>query len=145
MKDFGQSAATVSFICLKLSFTYIDYLCSGFSPLAVSFCSYLPFHLDDMLLAEGFCAKGFFIIRLAFCGLSSCAVFAECCRFMLSFCVQFFFRLLKWLLFWAWASVSHSFFTPWCFFSPCFFHYVTPLFLQCILGTRKWSQMPRMR
>lgn len=34
---------------------------------------------------------------------------------------------------------------PDCFFSPCFFHYVTPLFLQCILGTRKWSQMPRMR
>lgn len=39
---------------------YIGYLCSGFLSLAVSFCSYQLFDLDDMLLAEGFCAKGFF-------------------------------------------------------------------------------------
>lgn len=139
----------MSFICLKLSFTYIDYLCSGFSPLAVSFCSYLPFHLDDMLLAEGFCAKGFFIIRLAFCGLSSCAVFAECCRFMLLFCVClvfcFFFVCLSGFSSELELLSITPFSHPDCFFSPCFFHYVTPLFLQCILGTRKWSQMPRMR
>lgn len=75
-------------------------------------------------LAEGFCAKGFFIIRLAFCGLCSFAhllflllsVGALCFFFFFSFC----FCLLKWPLFSAWASVNHSFFTPWCFFFPCF-------------------------
>lgn len=36
-KDYGQTAATVSFICLKLLSMYIGYLCSGFLSLAVSF------------------------------------------------------------------------------------------------------------
>lgn len=97
MKDFGQSAATVSFICLKLSFTYIDYLCNGFSPLAVWFCSCLPFDLDDMLLAEGFLAKGSFYCQAGFfCGLSSFADFApESWRFSaFVFGVSFDFLLL---------------------------------------------------
>lgn len=65
------------------------------------------------------------IIRLAFCRLTSFAVF---CYWVLAFyalvwcCLIFlFFCLLKWLLFWVWAFVDHSFFTPWCFFPPpCF-------------------------
>lgn len=36
-------------------------------------------------------------------------------------CLFSFFRLLKWLLFWAWASVNHSFFTPWLFLFPLLF------------------------
>lgn len=53
--------------------------------------------------------------------ICSFAVFAtECWRFMLFFFFSFCFCLLKWPLFSAWASVNHSFFTPWCFFFPCF-------------------------
>lgn len=77
MKDFGQSATTVSFICLKL---FLSYPCSGILLVAVSFCT---FDLVDMLLAEGDCAKGLIIRRLFVASFAGFA--AECCSFILFF------------------------------------------------------------
>lgn len=146
-EDFGQTAATVSFICLKLLFLHISVIFAVDSRHWLF--HFVPTYLliwMTCLLAEGFCAKGFYDYKAGFLWLD--LLFA-CWRLFLFLCLfslfVFFSHLLKRLLFWAWASVNHSFFTPWCFFSPLLSIMLLPLFLQCILGTRKWSQMPRMR
>lgn len=146
-EDFGQTAATVSFICLKLLF-YIYRLSLQWILAIGCFISFLPtfwFGWHAYWLRASV-QKAFMTIRLAFCGLICClrvgAFFYFC---VCSVFLFFFSHLLKRLLFWAWASVNHSFFIPWCFFSPLLSIMLLPLFLQCILGTRKWSQMPRMR
>lgn len=83
MKDFGQSATAVSFICLKLfsQFSLQWNLAGG--------CFHaVPFDLVVMLLAEGDGAKGFVIRRLF---VASFAVFAaERWSFILGFCFLFF-------------------------------------------------------
>lgn len=143
-KDFGQSAATVSFICLKLLSLYIGFLCSGFSSLAVSFFFYLLFWFGRFWLRA--CrAKSFLIIRLAFCGFTSFAVFAsECLRFYLKkkilYCISFsffFFPFAKLASLPSRSFCQSLLFHTLMFLSPPAFHYVTPPVSAMHLGNQE--------
>ncbi len=97
---------------------------------------------------KGFCANGFFFIS-GWLFLAWVYFAMECWRFIPFFCGLFF--LFVWFLFAEVASLlSLSFcqsllFHTLMFLFPLLSIMLLPLFLQCILGTRKWSQMPRMR
>lgn len=112
---------------------------------------FLPFDLGILLLAEGFvCYRAAWIIGLALYGLTSfllCFAFERwrflfLCAFHLC-CVHYFaksgFTSELELL-----SIT-PFSLPDVYFPSCFPSCYFPLFLQCILGSRTWSQMPRMR
>lgn len=112
-------------------FTYIGYLCSGFSPLAVSFCSCLPFDLDDMLLAEGLLCIRLFWNRLAFCGLISFLLQSVGASFSLFLFSLFVYSLFVFFI--CLCGFSSEFellsITPFhtlMFLFPPAFHYVTP-------------------
>lgn len=99
-------------------------------------------------LAEGLCAMVFSYQA----GFSWLHFAAECWRFMLFFffclvCFYFlgfcFFLCLSGSLL-SWSFCQSLLFHP-LFLFPLLSIMLLPLFLQCILGTRKRSQMPRMR
>lgn len=144
-KDFGQTAATVSFICLKLLF----YICRLSLQWILAIGCFILFHLiwTTCFWLRAF-VLFFFDYQAGFLWLVH-LLFFECWRFLLFYfyfwCLflVFLFFLLKWLLFCQSLPFSH----PDVSFPPLLLSIMLlpSCFCNASLGTRNWSQMPRMR